>query len=1230
MTSSAYAACNSTTPCELPATNNSAASWTASASGMTGIQCLDSVGPNGNQANSRYFFAATTSNFGSTVANGSISTTGDGTQEIGDFALNSGSTPGSTVTGGVVQQLLGGQTYYFYAQACPSGATLDSTNCSQWAQIGSKSSLAYPASVFVAPTKPTDATVNTIAARTTVPAADINNISQIQLEVDNLITGGLNQTGIDITWPGANQANIVNSSMYTEGGGFLPNTKYQYKGQVFYPYGVAVPAAAQTEGPFWTTPVNPFNVVTSNITHCSVQITADNSNGTPANPTFTTYQLCATGTDGSCLSGAIGTASPTTTISETIAGLTPGTSYTPNAQALVGNGDGSQTGWNSSTIVNGTAFMTAGTAGTFTISAITTTGGTFNFPGGFDVSGATSWQVLLNGAATGPSGSGLPPASIPLTLSGGALNSNTPYTVQIKITEASCSYTVPQPGVQFYTLPTAPTAGSFGAITATTIVVNWTDGSTNPIGTTYHLQYSSNGGTTWTDFGTNPTKVAGSAQTTTITGLTPETTYVVQVKTVSASGGSDPDSAYFPIPGTATTLAELTQVASISPNPVNQVTATLSVQVDGSNTAPGITSYSWAITTPNGVPALANNDICQSVNGTASGNSCVVTFHQIGTGYSATVTITDSLSRTVTSNVNFNVVPVPQSVTVLPVTSTVTQEGAAVQLTANAIDQFGNAISPVTGVTWTEPRGLGSNGFATSGSTATFTPSGNAGTYTFHASVLMNGVTQADTTDATITVLQTAGSVVISSPTSGSLNQTQTFTYTAYVYDTSGVRISTPTVGWSFVGSAGLVPAPDQVNTLTNPGFDSNGNATIRFTANNPGFYTIQATATFNGGGATGTTSIEVNVLASSIAITPSPETLITGSPAQTFTATVKDPSGIVISNAQVTWSGSITDGGTLSTTGPSASTNFTATVPGIYTLTASSITVMGNTVTANDTVTVLAAGPQFNSLTFTMSQTDKGGTATAASHDNATSQWTDVWSASNAGVTFTPPSASSSPVTTAVVFPSAGQFTLTDTITDSYNVAASSSIVVTVPQVLSSIKVCPVGTNTCPASITVQTLQTQQFTATGLDQFGNTMPVSNVVWTSNGGNVNGAGAFDSPTIGQDIVVTATTAGKSGSITVNTISFDVSGAHAYPVPYKANQGSGFIYFANLGTQASIHIYTASGRRVFDTEVTNCADQSKCFQWDIKNTSGENIASGVYFYVIQSSQGKKDGKLIIIK
>jgi hypothetical protein len=138
-------------------------------------------------------------------------------------------------------------------------------------------------------------------------------------------------------------------------------------------------------------------------------------------------------------------------------------------------------------------------------------------------------------------------------------------------------------------------------------------------------------------------------------------------------------------------------------------------------------------------------------------------------------------------------------------------------------------------------------------------------------------------------------------------------------------------------------------------------------------------------------------------------------------------------------------------------------------------------------------------------------------------------------------------------------------------------------------------------------------------------MGLSDVQWSSTSGNVSGAGAFASPSLGQNVRITATSGGKSGSAFATIISYDVSGAYAYPVPYKASFGTGIINFTGLGSQSSIRIYTTSGHKVFDIEVN-----TPSYQWNVKNSSGQNVASGVYFYVIQSPESKKNGKLIIIQ
>jgi len=914
---------------------------------------------------------------------------------------------------GNIGPTVGGTSYNIFAKACPAGQDQTNSLCSAWVPVGTGNvtTAPYPPNPGFLDIAPADTAPQQFTDRTS-GVQDSIDVLAWQLKVNNDdadLAAGSSSLFTQQPFSGASNgagAFAITSSQYAS---LLPNLGYTVTNNLIYSYNKAGPTS--TPDKFFTQPVNPVPITPiATPTHCSVTLVFQNSASSPANPADSPYTVAV----GGPVSGGsadqtvnIGGGNPASQNQVTFTNLIPGTAYAPTVQA---ENRGGVPPWLPSTAEPYPGgFSTAGTAGTFTISAITTTGGTFNFPGGFDVSGATSWQVLLNGAATGPSGSGLPPASIPLTLSGGALNSNTLYTVQIQITEASCSYTVPQPGVQFYTLPVAPTAGSFGATTATTIVVNWTDGSTNATpGTTYHLQYSasSNSGP-WTDFGTNPSKVAGSAQSTTITGLTPLTTYYVQVKTVSASGTPANDSTYFLIPGSAETLD-------------------------------------------------------------TSVNMSAITY------------------------------------TVFP---------SSISLSVSA--------------------------------------SGGIAPYLYHWSVSPNTGTSFTAND------------------SGSANNT----FMLY-------------------------------STLTS--------------------YTITVTATDNSGAGPGVGTQQVTVnpsqVPTTIIIAPSSATVVTGNN-QVFTATVYDQTGTgVIVGQSVNWL--VSGGGSLSTgsNGSGVSTTFTATTPGSFTLTGS----FGSATPGTAAITVLAAGPVVDSFTFNMSGGNKGGTLTIIGHDNVAHTVSSQFNSSDPSVTFTPTSLSNIPDgqsgTTAVTFSKAGTFTLSD----SLGSGVSTNTVVTVLQTLTSIKVCAVGDSSCLQSITVQTLQTQQFTATGFDQFGNPMnPPISVSWS--GADINGAGAFNSPTIGQQTQITATSGSVSGHINVNTVSFDVSGAYGYPVPCKANQGCTVVHFTGLGSQSTLHIYTASGRRVFDISLA-----SNTYDWPIANSSGENVASGVYFYIIQSSQGKKDGKLIIIK
>ena len=88
----------------------------------------------------------------------------------------------------------------------------------------------------------------------------------------------------------------------------------------------------------------------------------------------------------------------------------------------------------------------------------------------------------------------------------------------------------------------------------------------------------------------------------------------------------------------------------------------------------------------------------------------------------------------------------------------------------------------------------------------------------------------------------------------------------------------------------------------------------------------------------------------------------------------------------------------------------------------------------------------------------------------------------------------------------------------------------------------------------------------------------------------------------------------------------------FPNPYKPGSGGSFdasgVTFGGLTAGAKIKIFTISGQPVRELEET---DNDGIFLWDAKNNSGENAASGVYFYLITDPAGnKKTGKFAVVR
>ncbi|MFA5976327.1 MAG: T9SS type A sorting domain-containing protein [Elusimicrobiota bacterium] len=89
----------------------------------------------------------------------------------------------------------------------------------------------------------------------------------------------------------------------------------------------------------------------------------------------------------------------------------------------------------------------------------------------------------------------------------------------------------------------------------------------------------------------------------------------------------------------------------------------------------------------------------------------------------------------------------------------------------------------------------------------------------------------------------------------------------------------------------------------------------------------------------------------------------------------------------------------------------------------------------------------------------------------------------------------------------------------------------------------------------------------------------------------------------------------------------LSSIRAYPNPWRSDRHQGLpVTFDNLTANSTLKLYTLSGHwiRTLDTSAGSAG-------WDLKNDSGDKVASGIYLYVITNNQGQKTkGKLVIIK
>lgn len=110
-------------------------------------------------------------------------------------------------------------------------------------------------------------------------------------------------------------------------------------------------------------------------------------------------------------------------------------------------------------------------------------------------------------------------------------------------------------------------------------------------------------------------------------------------------------------------------------------------------------------------------------------------------------------------------------------------------------------------------------------------------------------------------------------------------------------------------------------------------------------------------------------------------------------------------------------------------------------------------------------------------------------------------------------------------------------------------------------------------------------------------------------------------------VFSVDTGGAPALVLVNvTARGDLGAAHCYPVPFRRAAGHTRITFTALTRSASVRIYTVSGELVRALEKN---DSGETLDWDLKNSRGQAVASGVYVFTVKSGSRKNDGKLMVI-
>jgi autotransporter-associated beta strand protein len=530
--------------------------------------------------------------------------------------------------------------------------------------------------------------------------------------------------------------------------------------------------------------------------------------------------------------------------------------------------------------------------------------------------------------------------------------------------------------------------------------------------------------------------------------------------------------------------------AAANPSPVTSTTTNLSV-LGSDPTGESNLTYTWATT---GTPPAA---VHYSINGTNAAKSTTATFTKAGS-YSFTVTITNGGGVSITSSVNVTVQQTLTSINVFPTSVSMVPNGTQ-QFTAAAYDQFHVAMSPQPTFSWTS-----SVGSITSAGMLTAPSSNGSGTVTATASSV-NG-------NSSVTVTDPAPTVATPAAAAPSTVTAETTGLSVLGADDEGE--STLMYTWATTGSP---PAPVMFSVN---GSNASQSTTATFTE--AGSYNFTVTIT-NTSGLTVTSTVGVTVQQTLTSISVSPSTAaMAPNGTQQFSATAYDQFGDAMSpQPTFSWSssvGSITGAGMLTAPSSNASGTVTATASGVNGT---------STVTVTDPAPTVATPAAASPNPVTAAST---GLSVLGGDDESESTLTYTWATTGtppAPVIYSANGVNAAKSTTAI-FTAAGTYNFTVTITNASGLTATSSTSVTVNQTYSGLSLSPASPNLTGGA-------TQQFTATAVDQFGQSLaPQPAIAWTllSGPGLLSNTGLYTPPYAAGSAVVQAASGAYSATATV--------------------------------------------------------------------------------------------------